>query len=551
MTLSAPAKWGSEVRVSASGGAPIVLGLADGRYATVYNAVASKNDFNLQVYARLFNADGSSAKSQFIVNTLNHDEGHSFPAAVALLDGGFAAIWEDSDGIDGAIISSSGGKVAALPVFTGFEFSPSIAVLSGGGIVASHTDNEQAIPTGALQFFDSAGGYLTSITQFNSYAQLGGTVDLEPVTVALADNGFATFWTDNSHGGGLPDTDHTSIRGRIFDADRHAATEFQVNSTMTGSQYAPVAAQLTDGTIVVAWVEDQDNDGTANHSITNQTIKAQLLNADGSRVAGALQLTLASSSGGNVNQPAIAALHDGRFVVVYNKESGYLATYDSKITAQIFNADGTASTGSFTVNTTTAGTTDTPYVSVLEDGRIVFGWDVSNTPSSKHVASKDGSYTQIFDPRIAAVTVSGHDGLGDQLIGTRFGDTFDGRQGNDKLYGKLGNDTLTGGDGNDKFVFDTTLNKTTNVDHIVSFTHKGDDILLDNAIFKKLGSSGSLSSKYFYAKASAHDKDDHVLYDKAHGKLYYDADGKGGHAAVLFAVIDDHATLSAADFVIV
>jgi hypothetical protein len=42
-----------------------------------------------------------------------------------------------------------------------------------------------------------------------------------------------------------------------------------------------------------------------------------------------------------------------------------------------------------------------------------------------------------------------------------------------------------------------------------------------------------------------------VIYNESNGKLYVDVDGKGGAAAVLFAVIDNHAALDHKDFLIV
>jgi serralysin len=51
-----------------------------------------------------------------------------------------------------------------------------------------------------------------------------------------------------------------------------------------------------------------------------------------------------------------------------------------------------------------------------------------------------------------------------------------------------------------------------------------------------------MQSNFFFAGAAAHDGDDHIIYNKATGALYYDPDGTGAHAQVLFAVVADHAT---------
>ena len=115
--------------------------------------------------------------------------------------------------------------------------------------------------------------------------------------------------------------------------------------------------------------------------------------------------------------------------------------------------------------------------------------------------------------------------------------------------GGLGNDILTGKGGADLFVFDSKLNKKSNVDHITDFTVGLDNIQLDRSIFKKL-KPGELSAKAF--TSGKVQKDDRILYDKQSGDLSYDADGKGGAKAIKFAVLDGSPdNLSAADFFIV
>jgi RTX calcium-binding nonapeptide repeat (4 copies) len=131
-------------------------------------------------------------------------------------------------------------------------------------------------------------------------------------------------------------------------------------------------------------------------------------------------------------------------------------------------------------------------------------------------------------------------------------DTLSGLAGNDILIGGAGKDTLTGGLGKDTFVFNTPLSASTNVDAITDFSHVDDTIQLSKAIFKGMG-SGALLSKYFYAGTKAHDADDHIIYNKATGALYYDSDGTGAHAQVQFATISNHATAGLAynDFVLI
>jgi Ca2+-binding RTX toxin-like protein len=147
----------------------------------------------------------------------------------------------------------------------------------------------------------------------------------------------------------------------------------------------------------------------------------------------------------------------------------------------------------------------------------------------------------------------------ENLTGSVYADTLKGDDaanrtsagsGNDIIYGLLGNDLLVGGLGADTFVFDTRLGSD-NIDTIDDFVASDDTIWLDRTIFTRLGGAGGLAAQSFYAGAAVHDASDRIIYDKLTGKLYYDADGTGGGAAVQFALLDKNLTLTASDFDII
>lgn len=128
-------------------------------------------------------------------------------------------------------------------------------------------------------------------------------------------------------------------------------------------------------------------------------------------------------------------------------------------------------------------------------------------------------------------------------------DTIYGYGGYDALAGGAGNDKLYGGRGNDNFIFDTKLNAKTNVDRIMDFKVSEDDtISLKRSIFKKAGSPGDLTETAFWTGKKAHDADDRIIYDKATGSLYYDADGTGAVAKIKFATLVNKATITYQDF---
>jgi Ca2+-binding RTX toxin-like protein len=161
----------------------------------------------------------------------------------------------------------------------------------------------------------------------------------------------------------------------------------------------------------------------------------------------------------------------------------------------------------------------------------------------------------------AANTLSGAVG-NDTLIGNAGDDTLLGGAGNDRLLGDagsdtliggVGRDTLTGGADNDFFVFNAPLSAA-NRDVITDFSNlagNNDTFRLENAVMTKLGPAGALNAAFFHAGAAAHDANDHIIYNKATGALFYDADGTGAHAAIQFATLTNHATLSAHDFAVI
>ncbi|WP_310467051.1 calcium-binding protein [Sphingomonas sp.] len=137
------------------------------------------------------------------------------------------------------------------------------------------------------------------------------------------------------------------------------------------------------------------------------------------------------------------------------------------------------------------------------------------------------------------------------LNGGAGNDSLNGGAGADQLYGGPGHDSLTGGTGADRFIFNATLNAATNLDIILDFSVVDDTIVLDQTIFGALPSSGTLAPAAFHIGTAAHDADDRIIYDTTTGRIYYDADGNGAGAQVLFAQIGAGFALTNADFLMV
>ena len=145
----------------------------------------------------------------------------------------------------------------------------------------------------------------------------------------------------------------------------------------------------------------------------------------------------------------------------------------------------------------------------------------------------------------------------DRILGGTTNDVLNGAGGNDTLMGGGGLDKLTGGSGSDTFVFDAAPTKSNQI-LITDFSvAEGDQIHLSRAAFTAFRATdvGVLKSTAFALGTAAKDQDDRIIYDRATGKVYYDADGanpqKGDIGAVLIATLSTKPLLTDASFFII
>ncbi len=144
-------------------------------------------------------------------------------------------------------------------------------------------------------------------------------------------------------------------------------------------------------------------------------------------------------------------------------------------------------------------------------------------------------------------------GGNDLLKGEAGSDTLMGDAGSDSLAGGLGVDNVYGGAGNDIFILDAPLSPL-NRDVIRDFSNavgNNDSFQLENAMMPKLGTAGALKPGFFFAGAAAHDPDDHLIYNRTTGNLFYDSNGNLAGGVVLLATIVSKPLLTAADFVVI
>ena len=161
------------------------------------------------------------------------------------------------------------------------------------------------------------------------------------------------------------------------------------------------------------------------------------------------------------------------------------------------------------------------------------------------------SYALQAGQHVEALSTTAQVGTGAiNLIGNELNNTIFGNNGANTLNGGGGNDYLDAFGGADTFAFTTALGAG-NVDTIAGYSVADDTIALDDAVFAGIGPLGTLGAGAFHTGAAAADSSDRVIYNNTTGQLYFDADGSGAGAQVLFATIGTGLALTASDFTVI
>ena len=153
-------------------------------------------------------------------------------------------------------------------------------------------------------------------------------------------------------------------------------------------------------------------------------------------------------------------------------------------------------------------------------------------------------FAQVIQGNAASNTLKGLGGA-DTLHGKAGNDVLYGGEGNDKLYGGTGADLLTGGAGADNFYF-TIAPGLADADTITDFVAAQDRIYLERDFYGLTGSRVA-SAQFKDLSLGSLDANDRIVFDRALGNLYFDADGSGGQDAQLFAHLSNGAVITYAD----
>lgn len=236
--------------------------------------------------------------------------------------------------------------------------APNVSSLPNGGFIITWVSRYQDGDGRGVyaQLYNSDGAAQGSEFQVNTET---GLDQYQPVVNVLPDGDFVIFWSSN-----FQDGSSLGVFGQRFSSDAvPLGTEFQVNTETLFSQSNSDVTGLAGGGYVVTWASyEQDGSGHG--------VYGQMFAADGSPVGSEFQINTETHS--TQNQPSIAALGDGGFVVTWQSNGQDGDLYG--VFAQRYASDGTTVGSEFQVNTTVINHQNNPAIAPLADGGFVVTW---------------------------------------------------------------------------------------------------------------------------------------------------------------------------------
>ncbi len=385
-----------------------VAALSNGTYVMVANR---DNALDEDIIGRIIAADGSTGGSFFTISTASGNNEFGVDVA-ALTGGGFVATWSEDDGTDTdsffRIFDNSGTAVAGPQFFdagiagtSDNNNEMSVAGLSDGTFVIVWDDDETNEVVG--QRFSATGSTIGS-----AFTIASGGIPSQPEITALEDGRFAVTWQDGD------------IQSAIYD------TRDNANAVPA---YAPQSLQvgtLGDDTIDATASLVYGYDG--NDSIDDGGGTNTIFGGAGDDTISILSLSSSEDVHGETGIDTLVAFSTGSNV-----------TFDL--------GAGTASNGI----TTQVTTGFENVIGTLEAERFIGSSDANEIQA--------GGGDDTVEGGSGTDTIRGGDG----------NDDLNAQAGNDSVFGDAGDDTIThtaflgydhvdGGTGTDTLVIDPTLN---------------------------------------------------------------------------------------------
>ncbi|RYE50819.1 MAG: hypothetical protein EOP18_12920, partial [Rhizobiaceae bacterium] len=131
---------------------------------------------------------------------------------------------------------------------------------------------------------------------------------------------------------------YEDVHATLFDANgNQVGTELVINTTSIGSQYQPAVSALSDGSFVIVWRDNSAYYGNPDYNRA-EDVKGQLVAADGTLVGS--EFVVGTSPQGSQYEAAITTLAGGDIVITWTDQSTAYGDYDSAgVVAQLYAFD--------------------------------------------------------------------------------------------------------------------------------------------------------------------------------------------------------------------
>jgi large repetitive protein len=379
---------------------------ADGSFAIAWSSQGQgeTTSANWGAYIRFFNADGTAASDEILVDPVKTR--NQSTASIALMsDGNYLVTWTDDDtaapaldeslnGVYGRVFSPTGSPVGNEFLINekigGGQYNSSIATSANGTFVVTWGTNAATGDAGdgiRARIFNNNGTPASNEFGVNTFK----TGDQIKSAVAMADDGsFVVVWESIGQDGA-----GAGIYGQRYDANGDVrGGEFQISQTTLRDQETASVAMAGDGSFVVTWTSDDGSSGGGNE------VYARRYDALGAAVGGEFRVSsFGQTSGivGDQRDSMVTMTAGGGFIITWTSGGVNIDNLDlsgTGVYAQRFNNLGLAIDGVFLVNKGDSSVTDgdqyNPSIATNASGDFIVAW------TSKPDLNGDNVYAQGF-----------------------------------------------------------------------------------------------------------------------------------------------------------
>lgn len=319
-------------------------------------------------WGRLYTSYGAPLDTGFLLNEVELG-GNDGNLSLDMAPGGaFVAAWVNNDvwyDVRARRFSAFGDPLG--PEIEVAEYCSStarVAMADSGAFVVAHHDGGPDRDFVLAHIYDALGNPVASPIVVDTYHPTFNTFVSDVATNPVGT--FVVVWS--SIGSPGTDNDEESIQARCFTAfGTPLGDQFQVNTTIAGSQFGAKAGMADSGAFVIAW----DSDSSPGNDAYQESIQMRRYSSACAPLGDQVQVNTYIPD--SQKYPDVAVSPNGGSVVVWQSYGG--SQEGHSIQARLYTADGQPRGDQFQVNVTTTGNQTGPAVSGDPDAKYVVVWE--------------------------------------------------------------------------------------------------------------------------------------------------------------------------------